>query len=249
MTNIKSPLPKYKNIGELIIHEILSNQHQIGKSLATEKLLCEQYQVSRHTIREALRYVEQVGLIERRQGSGSIVLTNTMPITIKQNIKNVNDILQHGNNTIFNVLHSEYVKVSGELASLLNTENDTDCMYLSGVRIEPRDKKPVCFTKIYQLPVKESNKTNDAIDNKSNSLSIRKVIKILDTKNIGKVEQTISACLIPNELTVVLHAKKNTAALKIIRRYFSKNKKDLILIAESIYAENRFSYSSELYPE
>jgi len=42
--------------------------------LPTEQALCEAYQMSRLTVRQALNHLVQMGLIEKRQGSGSRVL-------------------------------------------------------------------------------------------------------------------------------------------------------------------------------
>ena len=54
---LKEQLPSYKNNG---LHR-----------LPTEAWLCKHYHMSRQTVRDALRLLEQEGLIERRQGSGS----------------------------------------------------------------------------------------------------------------------------------------------------------------------------------
>jgi DNA-binding GntR family transcriptional regulator len=245
MTNIKSSLPKYKNIGEQLIADILNSVYTVGDTLTTEKNLCLQFSVSRHTIRDALRYVEQMGLIEKKQGSGSTVISNTMPDTINQVVRSVNDILQHGNDTLFNVINSKLITVDNNLAKLLDTVKHKKCVCISGIRIEPHDNKPVCYTNIYQLPL-DKNIDEDEVSDK---YTLKSIIKSLETKNIGKVEQTISACLMPNTLAKVLNAQQNSAALKITRRYYSKNQKDVILIAESLYAQSRFSYSSVLYPE
>ena len=43
-------------------------------SLPTEQLLCQQFNVSRQTVRQALSLLASEGLIERRQGSGSHIL-------------------------------------------------------------------------------------------------------------------------------------------------------------------------------
>jgi len=238
MTNIKSAVPKYKKIGNQLINDILQLKFEIGETLPTEKELCLRFKVSRHTIREALRYIENTGLIEKRQGSGSTVVATTLPDTINQVVSNVNDILQHGNDTIFHIHHSELINLDDTIAPLLETEVGEKCMHIAGLRVEPHDKKPVCYTDIYRLP------HQDLIYD-----SFQDISKALNTKSIGKIEQKISACILPNHLAGVLNADKNSAALKITRRYFTRDKSNIILIAESIYAENRFSYSTVLYPE
>jgi DNA-binding GntR family transcriptional regulator len=245
MTNIKSSTPKYKIIGEHIINDILSKKYDIGSSLPTEKELCELFSVSRYTTREALRYVATSGLIERRQGSGSSVLRNSMPESINKVVSNVNDLLQHGNDTIFNIIDLKRIELSETQAKLLNAQKQQTAIQIKGLRIEPHDKKPVCFTNIYRL--QQQGSIDEGLSNID--IAVKSVTKVLAAKNIGKVEQTIAACLMPKELVTLLNAETNSAALKITRRYFAKNQTDLILVATSFYAEHRFSYSTVLYPE
>lgn len=53
---------------------ILTGTHQPGDLLPPERDLAAQFGVDRHTLRSALSELEQLGLIQRRQGSGSRVL-------------------------------------------------------------------------------------------------------------------------------------------------------------------------------
>jgi GntR family transcriptional regulator, transcriptional repressor for pyruvate dehydrogenase complex len=53
---------------------ILTGAHQPGELLAPERELAAQFGVDRHTLRTALSELEQLGLVQRRQGSGCRVL-------------------------------------------------------------------------------------------------------------------------------------------------------------------------------
>ncbi len=53
---------------------ILTGVHQPGELLPPERDLAAQFGVDRHTLRSALTELEQLGLVQRRQGSGSRVL-------------------------------------------------------------------------------------------------------------------------------------------------------------------------------
>ena len=244
MTKIKTTHPKYQQIGEQLISRILNLEYHKGQLLPTEKELCESFAISRHTAREALRYVEKTGLVERRQGSGTSVIRNTMPERINQFVSSVKDLLRFGSETRFEVEVSDIIKLDGELAELLDAQNDQDCIHIGGVRIEPHDQKPICYSNIYRIP--HSDNIDEQLKNKKTA--VYAVVEALDANHIGKIEQEISACLMPQEHAEVLKTKADSAAMKITRRYFSKDHQDLILVAESIYPANRFSYSTVLYP-
>lgn len=250
MTKIKSSLknksmPKYQRIGEKLIGQILAGKHEIDSLLPTEKQLCTAYKISRHTAREALRYVEKTGLVERRQGSGTQVKRTSMPEQINEFINSINDLLLFGKRTRFDIRISDMIQLDADLAELLDVETGTDCIHVGGIRVEPHDKKPISYSNIYRT------QHMDSVDElfKDKDTAIYAVVKALDSNNIGKIEQQIEACLLPAGLAEQLGAEANSAAMKITRRYFDKELKDLILVAQSIYPAKRFSHSSVLYPD
>ena len=64
---------KYQMVADALKAAILEGKY-INK-LPTEQALCAQYQVSRQTVRQALSLLEAEFLIDRKQGSGSHILT------------------------------------------------------------------------------------------------------------------------------------------------------------------------------
>jgi len=51
---------------------------QVGEKIPPEKVLMEKFDISRNTLREALRALSHVGLLETRQGSGTVVTSSSM---------------------------------------------------------------------------------------------------------------------------------------------------------------------------
>ena len=58
---------------EQLIAEILSGRSQPGTNLPAERKLVETFKVNRHVVREALKRLEQVGLVKVSQGGGTKV--------------------------------------------------------------------------------------------------------------------------------------------------------------------------------
>lgn len=69
-----------KKVYELVIEQIqdniLNGKIKKGDKLPSERELSEQMGVSRTSIREAIRVLETMGLIESRQGEGNFICTN-----------------------------------------------------------------------------------------------------------------------------------------------------------------------------
>ena len=66
------PFPKYLQIREILLRR-LETGAKVGDQLPTEATLCDEFGVSRETIREALSGLEQLGYINRTRGQGTFV--------------------------------------------------------------------------------------------------------------------------------------------------------------------------------
>lgn len=62
---------KYEQLASILKSELQQLHREGSSKLATEAELCARYHMSRQTVRHALQLLEEEGLIQRRQGSGS----------------------------------------------------------------------------------------------------------------------------------------------------------------------------------
>jgi len=68
-----SPSTRSKKIADELCRKIANKEYKSGEKLPTERELAEQFKTTRHSIREALKRLEALGLVKIRQGSGIIV--------------------------------------------------------------------------------------------------------------------------------------------------------------------------------
>ncbi|KPF55698.1 GntR family transcriptional regulator [Novosphingobium capsulatum] len=68
--------PRYMRLQKLIRHAVDSRRLAAGAALPSERDLCEEYGLSRVTIRKAIDGLVEEGLLERRQGAGTFVSEN-----------------------------------------------------------------------------------------------------------------------------------------------------------------------------
>ena len=66
---------KYEQVAQQLIARISKGEFQPGDRLPAERVLSQEYGVSRSVIREAVRSMEQIGCVESRVGGGSYVRT------------------------------------------------------------------------------------------------------------------------------------------------------------------------------
>ncbi len=63
----------YEQVASRIQQLILEGEFRPGDRLPTERELAEQFRVSRSSVRDAIRVLELMGLVEARQGEGTVV--------------------------------------------------------------------------------------------------------------------------------------------------------------------------------
>lgn len=71
--------PMYRQIAEDLRVQIESGHLQPGQQLKTELELREQYEASRNTVRDAIKWLTTLGLVETRPGQGTFVVQEIDP--------------------------------------------------------------------------------------------------------------------------------------------------------------------------
>lgn len=77
------PIPLYYQLEQRLLTRISENEFLPGAALPTEDQICDEYKVSRITVRRALDGLQRLGMIERRRGVGSFVAEKPQGINSK----------------------------------------------------------------------------------------------------------------------------------------------------------------------
>ncbi len=64
---------RYAEVASLLAKDIIGGRRVVGSLLPTELELADQYGVSRHTVRAALKVLQELGYISRKKAVGTIV--------------------------------------------------------------------------------------------------------------------------------------------------------------------------------
>ena len=71
--------PMYRQIAETLREQIQSGDLQPGEQLKTELELREAFGASRNTVRDAIKLLTSLGLVETKPGQGTFVIKKTSP--------------------------------------------------------------------------------------------------------------------------------------------------------------------------
>lgn len=69
-----SGLPKHERLKREILSAITSGEFKVGGQLPTESELAETKQMARNTVRQAMKSLEEMGVIRRTPGRGTVVI-------------------------------------------------------------------------------------------------------------------------------------------------------------------------------
>jgi DNA-binding FadR family transcriptional regulator len=70
---VRGPASLAKALTAELVQRIVGGTHEPGSALPPEPVLCETYSVSRTVVRESVKILQEKGLVQVRQGSGTVV--------------------------------------------------------------------------------------------------------------------------------------------------------------------------------
>jgi DNA-binding GntR family transcriptional regulator len=242
-TSTRTAAPRYVWLAETLKRRIAANDPPVGQQLPTEHVLCETYNVSRHTVREALRLLAEAGLIVRRRGAGTLVIATESKAAFAQRLGNVDDLMQYARNARLTPDSTAMVALESPLARSLGVAPGGEYMRVSGLRAVPGED-PIALTDIYiradlAPPVDTLVEMNGLI-----------IEWIANTRGVAtaRVDQAILAGAMTEREALRLGCEAGAAALRTRRRYYDKSGR-VIALSDTVHPGNRFVYEMSLLRE
>ncbi|MBV9749068.1 MAG: GntR family transcriptional regulator, partial [Acetobacteraceae bacterium] len=152
LTRLADQRPRYRQLAQTLLNEIQGGRYPLGSLLPTEHRLCKEFGASRFTVREAIRQLVQLGLVDRQRGVGTRVRAASAVSGYRQEMQRLSDLHQYSAETEFEVLHSAPVEVDQDLAQVLRAKPGQVWLRIEGVRRAGAGPLPICFTEIYIQP-------------------------------------------------------------------------------------------------
>ncbi len=131
-----SPVPLYFQVEQALAGPIRGGALAIGSRLPTESELSEHFGVSRSVIGQALRRLEQGGLVARRRGVGSFVAQKDPPSWQLQGSQGFfeDEVTRLGREVVSKVLRAEVVPLPHWAALLLELDEGAPGVVLERLR-------------------------------------------------------------------------------------------------------------------
>ncbi len=127
-----SPIPLYFQLAGELRAAIESGAYPPGSKLPTEGELCQQYDVSRSVVRQALQSLAHDNLIETERGRGAFVLERKVPIALVQQLDPLlESMAKAGFKLTTRVLKQERIKPPAHVAEQIG---ENDAVFLERLR-------------------------------------------------------------------------------------------------------------------
>lgn len=235
----KGPIPLYYQIQKILRDKIISHQLPIGSQLPTEMALCKQFDVSRSTVRQALKLLENSGLIKCEQGRGTTVLPRNAPCLFGILQGPLNNHLLMGLGTQLTILSNKLVLPDEDVRMEMRLQYNEKAYLLECLRTHKSHKNLLVYSHAH-LP-RAIGDTVDA-DHPQDVLKRFKQILSESTTSIG--EHVACAKAGP---TISKHIKIQTAepVLRIKRLYYS-SENSVLLRAVSYFPANAYELNTEV---
>jgi GntR family transcriptional regulator len=233
------PTPLYYQLKSILEGKIRSQEFEEKECLPSEAGLCQQFNVSRTTVRQALSELLRDGLIYRERGRGTFVAEGAgwkRPV-LKGSIE---DLMAAGEGTWIKVLSYEEVPVPREFLEPMKMGKSERVHRLEIVRL--MSIGPQGYSLIYFPPNPGRMISRDDIKEDT------EIISFAEDKMGAKVHgahQTIDIGVADEFLAKNLSVKPQTPLFIILRQYYTR-KGALVFLAKSYFRPDRFKYEIEL---
>ena len=160
MLNISSSShqPMYYQLKQIIIDKIQSGELKADDKLSTENEFCQQYNISKAPVRQALRELEEENYIYKIRGKGSFVLSGYIKQRADRLRSFSEEITALGHKPGAQLIEKKIMKADAEIAMNLNINEDDEI--LNVVRLRFIDSEIYSINYSY-FSLKQFPKLND----------------------------------------------------------------------------------------
>lgn len=205
---------EYVRVAEVLRNAILEGKLLPGQKMTAERLLCDQLNTSRITIRHALRTLEDERLIVRRQGSGTYVATRPSR-RIPLRIDYTGSMRDHAPSLERELLLWRWQPASGVASEVLQIGESAEVFYTE--RIDSLKKEPVAWDQVY-IPRRFAE---ELVEGYLSQVDFIETWSDVCGFEIGSCKQTIDAVAASAEVAKHLSVKRGTPVLKATEVYIT----------------------------
>lgn len=230
--------PLYLQVVQALKDEILAGVYPVGGQLPTEEELGGRFQVSRYTVREALRRLREDRLVSSRQGAGTTVVRPGQSDSYVHEVGSVNDLIAFAVGARYQIDETKMVAADGLLAKRLACLPGDRWLSVRGFRYAADSDLPVCWAEVFISA--EFAGVGRLLQRHRGP--IFELIEDLYGEHVGEVHQELSARPVPDELAAGLNVESGATAIEVQRTYRLASGR-VAQVVFNLHPADRFRYA------
>ncbi len=235
-----SVVPIYYQLKMVIQERIKSGQYAVGMCLPSEREFCEEYGISRMTVRQAISDLVKEGLLYRERGKGTYVASPKIEQGLTKLTSFTEDMLNRNVKPGVRLVELKQIKADEHLEKILQVEPGTLLHELSRVRLA--DDEPMAIERVY-VPVHFYPALSaEQVAHGSLYEVLRKEAHLTIHEAVQSIEATLAG---PHEAEL-LNIKPKSAVM-LMKRITQNANGEIFEYAESIYRGDRYIFKTKLY--
>lgn len=229
----------YHKIANTLMEKIKQKEWEPGYMIPSEKELCEQFDVSRPTVRSALSVLVNQGYLERVKGKGSFVCKPKVleDTTVFQESFS-RGLIKKGVEVQTEVLEQRIVEADEDVAAALNVQPGDEVNRLVRLRYVKGafDEGPIVYNISY-LPgqldfVTKCNFEEESLTNALNRYGVKR----------SYLEKDIKAILLEGKISRILGVPENSLGILIRSICKTEDRSQIVEYTLSYYPSDRNSF-------
>lgn len=235
--NTNEPTPLYFQLQEDIKKDIDNGVYKVNEMIPTEKELQELYAVSRITVRKAIEGLVFEGILQKKQGIGTIVCKRRIAENTASLKSFSEKFAEQGFEVGTKVLEVSRIASSERIARHLKIKPGAEVIYVKRIRLV--EEEPIALFSNYL----RADLGPTEFDDYSGSL-----FELLEEKyniDIYYSERTIFASETPEEVAELLKVKIGTPIIMVCYNTYD-SREEPIEYAEGFYRSDKYEYKIKL---
>ena len=245
---MNNPLPrtltqatKYGAVAHVLAAQIQQGEYQPGDLLPSEPVLCERFDVSRHTIRSALRTLSEKGLIVSLRGRGSMVTATNPAPRYSHACDSIEDVLQYAAKTARKVIGQRRIIVDEAMAARLACAPGYAWWEIHTVRYQEQQGAPVASSLIW-IPEEFADAATTLAETDE---PLFMLIERCYAVRFAEIQQVISVVNANEREAADLGVEVHSAVMCVERRFVDQ-RGGLLEVSRSVHPGDSFRYEMKL---
>ncbi len=233
------PVPRYQQLSAVLAREIGEGRFAVGSLLPPEPQLCQRFSVSRHTVREAVRQLCEMGLVSRHQGVGTRVLAAQSARQYSASLSSLGDLMAYARGTRLKVLGSRWIVADAALADQLRCSEGERWLEWDTCRYPIEGGEPIVHMRIFVRPECEGMRA----ELEGGGVWVFGLIEKYGGERILQAQQVVGAIGVPADSAKLLGVKKGSPGLLVRRFYLGRNDR-LLSVSLNVHPPGRVEFTT-----